>query len=51
MKATMRRALIAAAVGLAVAAGGPGLGADEAHARVSKPGLSLHEGNDCTPRC
>jgi hypothetical protein len=37
MKATTKRALIAAAFGLVVAAGSLGLGTDEAHAAVSKP--------------
>jgi hypothetical protein len=42
MKATTKRALVAAAFGLALAAGSLGLGAGEAHARVYKPVM-------CTP--
>ena len=37
MKAMTKRALVAAAFGLALAAGSLGLGAGEAHAVVSKP--------------
>ena len=42
MKATTKRALMAAAFGLTLAAGSLGLGAGEAHARVFKPVM-------CTP--
>jgi hypothetical protein len=42
MKATTKRSLVAAAFGLALVAGSLGLGAGEAHARVSRPVM-------CTP--
>ena len=37
MKATTKRSLVAAALGLALAAGALGLGAGEAHARYERP--------------